>query len=340
LTAVGPDRFKQVAFAMALAVVIALIAVGCGGGDDSSTSGDPASAPAASNFPAATGTLEDVLAKGSPADDIVVSPSTSIYTVGKNRLGLGIFNVDGSKDDESADVAVYIAHAAAGQAQGPFPATRESLVTPASYTSQTTSTDPDAAKAVYVVHDLPLTKPGEWRVVAAVTRNGKTEMARVAPSMVAYKQDPAGLPGVGDQAPVVHTPTVDDVGDIKKIDTRVPPDTMHNVDLADVLGKKPVVIVFATPALCQSRVCGPVVDIEEQVKAERPDDAAYIHEEIYQGNNPNNPITEPFAAYQPKNVNLQSEPWLFVINSDGTVSTRIQGAFSKNELDAALDKAS
>jgi hypothetical protein len=29
-----------------------------------------------------------------------------------------------------------------------------------------------------------------------------------------------------------------------------------------------------------------------------------------------------------------------VINSDGTISSRIQGAFSKAELDAALDKVS
>jgi hypothetical protein len=269
-----------------------------------------------------------------------VAPSTSIYAVGKNRLGLGIFNVDGSKDEDPANVAVYIAHGSNGKAQGPYPATPESLVTPPAFASQTTTADPDAAKLVYVVNDLPLDEPGEWRVVAAVTRDGDMEMARVTPSMIAFEQDPAGLPSVGDKAPVVRTPTVDDVGDITKIDTRVPPDTMHDTDLADVLGKQPVVIVFATPALCQSRVCGPVVDIAEEVKNERPDDAAYIHEEIYQDNNPNKPITEPFAAYQPQDVHLQSEPWLFVIDSDGTISSRIQGAFGKSELEAALDKVS
>ena len=81
-----------------------------------------------------------------------------------------------------------------------------------------------------------------------------------------------------------------------------------------------------------------MVDIAEEVKSERPNDAAYIHEEIYQDNNPNNPITEPFAAYQP--VRSPTEPWLFVINSDRTISTRIEGAFGKNELETALDKVS
>ena len=43
-----------------------------------------------------------------------------------------------------------------------------------------------------------------------------------------------------------------------KIDTRDPPSDMHEVDFADVVGKKPVALLFATPQLCASRVCGPV----------------------------------------------------------------------------------
>ena len=87
---------------------------------------------------------------------------------------------------------------------------------------------------------------------------------------------------------MIHTPTAEDVGgDLTKIDTRQPPSTQHEVDFADVLGKEPIVLCFATPALCTSRVCGPVVDIAEQVKSERPDDAAFIHMEIYNDNDVN-----------------------------------------------------
>ena len=82
---------------------------------------------------------------------------------------------------------------------------------------------------------------------------------------------------------------------------------MHDVDFADVLGKKPVVLLFATPALCQSRVCGPVVDVAEQVKRDRPDDAAFIHMEIYNDNDPNKGLRPQLAAF-----NLPTEPWLFV----------------------------
>jgi hypothetical protein len=55
--------------------------------------------------------------------------------------------------------------------------------------------------------------------------------------------------------------------------------------------------------------------------------------EIYNDNDPNKgprPQVEDF--------NLPSEPWLFVIDADGEVSTAIEGAFSKQELEAALDE--
>jgi hypothetical protein len=108
---------------------------------------------------------------------------------------------------------------------------------------------------------------------------------------------------------------------------------MHDTDLADVLGKQPVVLLFATPALCQSRVCGPVVDVAEQVKAEHPDDVAFIHMEIYNDNDPNRGLRPQVSAYH-----LQTEPWLFVIDRNGRIDTRIEGAFSVDELEQAVDR--
>ena len=105
---------------------------------------------------------------------------------------------------------------------------------------------------------------------------------------------------------------------------------MHDVDFADVVGKKPIVLLFATPALCQSRVCGPVVDVAEQVKRDRPDDAAFIHMEIYNDNDPNKGA--PPAGRSP--TTCAPSRGCSSIDSDGTVSTRIEGAFSVDELNA------
>ena len=121
-------------------------------------------------------------------------------------------------------------------------------------------------------------------------------------------------------------------GNLESIDTRVPPSTMHDEDFADVVGKKPAVLLFATPALCQSRVCGPVVDIAEQVKARGPKGATFIHQEIYRDNEVSKGLRPQVLKW-----NLRSEPWLFVIDRRGRIASRIEGPFSVRELERALD---
>ena len=315
--------------ALALAAsALALLAAGCGADDDSADdAGSPA--PEASAFPAVDGrSLEQIVADSAPADDLVVSPASQVFTEGRNRLGFGVFAVDREQITD-AEVAIYAAPGPDGEAQGPFPARVESLETEPAFTAENTANDPDAAKAVYV-SEMPLDVPGEWRMIALVERDGEYVAAQM-PSAVVVRNDP--VPDPGDRAPVVHTPTADDVANIQDIDTRIPPGTMHEDDLASVLGKEPVILLFATPALCQSRVCGPVVDIAEQVKRDRPDDAAYIHMEIYNDNLANKGLRPQVEAY-----NLPTEPWLFAIDCDGKVDSRIEGAFSAAELNQAIDR--
>jgi hypothetical protein len=105
-------------------------------------------------------------------------------------------------------------------------------------------------------------------------------------------------------------------------------------DFAEVAGKEPVVLVFATPQLCQSRVCGPVVDIAEQVKSDHEGEAEFIHMEIYRDNT----IEKGFRP-QVKAFGLPTEPWLFAIDRRGKVAARLEGAFSAAELEDALRKA-
>jgi hypothetical protein len=279
-------------------------------------------------FPAADGrTLEDILREAEvAADGPVVSPTGMLFERGKNRYGVGVFEAGGEQITD-ADVALYIAHGADGRARGPFPARVEDLTVEGPFQSRTTSQDPDSAEVAYVT-ELEFDRAGEWRLIALI-RSGDGFLGSRLPSAV-VEQD-SEVPGPGDRAPVVHTPTVEDVSDIEEIETRDPPDTMHEDDLADVLGERPVVLLFATPALCQSRTCGPVVDIAEQVKAEHGDEAAFIHMEIYVDNLVDEGIRPQVKAY-----GLPSEPWLFVIDREGIVRTAIEGAFSATDLDAAL----
>jgi hypothetical protein len=315
--------------ALAALAAGALAVAGCG--DDESDSSDGAQpAPAAAEFPAPDGrNLEELYAASNPTDDLAVSPAGAVFTQGRNRLGFGVFTVADSEQITDADVAIYAAHGPDGDVQGPFPARVESLETETAFTAKTTADDPDAAKVVYVT-DVMFDAPGEWRLVALVRQDGEVQASRI-PSIVVGRND--AVPAPGESAPRVHTPTTDDVADVAEIDTRIPPSTLHEDDLADVLGKEPVVLLFATPALCQSRVCGPVVDVAEQVKNEHQGDAAFIQMEIYEDNDPNKGLRPQVRAY-----NLQTEPWLFVIDKKGRIDTRIEGAFSVTELEQALER--
>ena len=95
--------------------------------------------------------------------------------------------------------------------------------------------------------------------------------------------------------------------------------------------QEPAVITFATPLLCQSRVCGPVVDVVEQVKATAPKDVAFIHQEIYNDNAVNKGYRPQVGAWR-----LPTEPWTFVVGRDGRIAQRFQGAFSAGELQRAV----
>ena len=144
-----------------------------------------------------------------------------------------------------------------------------------------------------------------------------------------------GPPEVGERAIEVSTDTVASAaGNVEAIDTRLPPlPELHEKDLADVLGKEPVVLAFATPQLCQTRVCGPVVDVVAQVKNEVGDGVTFIHQEIYNENDINKGFRPQVGEWR-----LPTEPWTFVIDRDGKVVDRFEGAVSVEELSRSVQK--
>jgi hypothetical protein len=311
-----------------LAALLALFAAGCG---DSGDDGDGATPPPAKaeDFPDPSGKTIAELRKGLGPGP-VLSPSVSLLEPGENRLGFGLFDRN-RRQLVDAPAALYVEPVKGGVVRGPFPARYESLEVKPQFESEGVKADPDAATSVYVAN-VKFDKPGDYEVLGVVELDDNLVAAeRVAVRVV--KDGP--VPEVGEAAINIHTPTEADVGgDLAQIDTRVPPGTQHEVDFADVLGQKPVVLLFATPALCQSRVCGPVVDIAEQVKASYDGDAEFIHMEIYNDNELDKGFREQVLAW-----NLPTEPWAFTIDREGNVAARLEGAFSARELEEALAKA-
>ena len=323
---------RRLSVTLVLAGVLATgLLAGCGEDDD-----EPASTPAPAtsarpeDFPSARGksTLGDLI-KGLRQGP-QLSPSVSVMDPGKrNRFGFALFDQAG-KQINGAAVAIYTASAQQTDVRGPFPARSESLEVSPAYRSKTSSLDPDTAKSVYVA-DVPVQRAGRHVMIALARLDGRL----VASTAIAFRVNASGgPPRPGDRAVRVETPTRDDVRDISEIDTRVPPGTMHEASLADVLGREPVVLTFATPALCRSRVCGPIVDELEQLKARYGDRAEFIHMEVFEDN-------ELEKGYRPqmKAWRLPSEPWTFMIDRRGVIVEAFEGAASIREMQRAIDRA-
>ncbi len=324
--------------AVLLVLAAGLVVAGCGGSSGSGTT-MPLAAPAPTtqaatpvDFPSASGKRLSELKNGVP-EGLALAPSVSVLQPGSNRYGFALFDA-ARKQVAEAPVALYVSNVDGTALRGPYVAHSESLRVRPQFQSQTTKVDPDAAKSVYVA-DVPFPRAGKFRVTAITQLDGREVTTTSAGATVA---EPGANtpPAVGQRAPDVHTPTLASVaGDAARIDTRSPAaKDLLTTDLASVYGKKPVALLFATPALCQSRVCGPVVDVMEQVRSELGDkNVAFIHNEIYRENRIDQGLRPQPAAYR-----LPTEPWLFLLDSKGRVAQRFEGAFSADELKRAIDR--
>jgi hypothetical protein len=319
------------ALACALAIPLTLSLSACGGGDSGSANGSSGSREVAqkTDFPAAAGKTMQELRDGLGPGP-VLAPTVSILQPGESRLGFGLFD-RAHKQISDAPAAVYVAPVEGGPVKGPFYANAEALTVAPPYQSQTVKNDPDAARSIYVAQ-VPFAKEGQYDVMGVVKLDGR--LVATDPLRAQVAKGPP-VPDVGERPPKIDTPTVESAGgDVKSIDTRVPPGTMHDVNFADALGKRPILLLFSTPALCQSRVCGPVVDIAEQVKASHKGDTAFIHMEIYNDNELGKGFRPQVRAF-----NLPTEPWAFAIDRHGKVAARLEGAFSQDELVKAVKAA-
>jgi hypothetical protein len=125
-----------------------------------------------------------------------------------------------------------------------------------------------------------------------------------------------------------------DVRDLRQIDTSQKPDPrLHRVRIVDAIAqRKPQLIVFATPQFCTSRMCGPVVEIVRQLLPEYNKQVAFAHQEIWQD----------FASKKVfptvEEWRLVSEPWIFIVDSDGIIRAKFEGLVTGRELEAALQE--
>jgi len=92
-------------------------------------------------------------------------------------------------------------------------------------------------------------------------------------------------------------------------------------------------LLVATPAYCQTAICGPVLDLLLAEHTKRAD-FVMVHAEVYTDDT----ISTPAPAVTAYHLNF--EPCLFVANAKGAITARLDSIWDASELTAALDTAS
>ena len=303
--------------------LIALVAVACnsGGADDSSTgaSAEPVTEPAAASDDAAT--------DGDGGPELNGILATKDLGVGENRVSFLLTSPRALIKAPSATVKSVNLSAP------------EAVV-------ETTEAGfflwPFGSRGNYVT-DLTFDQPGEWRLDVEVTEEDGSISRAEIPISVAERSH---TPSVGDGPPTVNNKTARDVGVLTELTTRSTPDPdlyQHTVQEALDEGA-PLVLVFASPALCTSPTCGPQVETVEELKDAYKGQASFIHVEVY-----DNPADIQGdlgrARYAPMvddwglsaQTGYLNESWVFIFDSDGTVASKYQGYASIEELTKGLD---
>jgi hypothetical protein len=138
---------------------------------------------------------------------------------------------------------------------------------------------------------------------------------------------------VGSTVPALHQAVLTDPGvTIAMVDSGVPPDTWHDQTIAGALaGHRPMVLFFGQPGFCPSKTCGPTVAILQQLCAQYCGQLSFQHIETdfpaSVAQDFNNPAFRAFG--------LQTDPWVYFVNSSGVITDRFEGPVTLDQLQGA-----
>jgi hypothetical protein len=275
------------------------VASACGGGDGDSTATE-----------GSTSTVAGRVRQPSGLDVVIANPNLVAGT--EQRVAIGVFR-DSAPLPAGDPVTVAFGHDF-GATGDPAPAEFHNL---------------GIESRPYYLSHFQFDEPGTWVIEA--TSGGRTGGAALQVVRPAQVQVP--LPG--ERVISVATPTTTDARGVNPICTRTPPCPLHEVSLdAALTTAKPLAVLFSTPALCTSRVCGPVLDVLLSELPATGGRVSGIHVEVWKSLDTDfkaEDLTEGMRAYH-----LTFEPVLFLAGADGVVKERLDGPVDRNEVRAAL----
>jgi hypothetical protein len=200
----------------------------------------------------------------------------------------------------------------------------------------------DEGVGVYEATGINFEKPGFWEVTVDGTIDGETfsipASFEVAPT--------AAIPAAGDPAPrTVNLLPGDPEAPVKAVDSRAEPDgsvpdpELHLRTVADAINSgKPTLVVISTPVFCVSRFCGPITDTVSTMAAEYGDRANFIHIEVWRDFE-NTTLNRGAAEWiYPDPSTDAREPWVFLVDRQGTVSQRWDNVANGRAMRDAVDQ--
>ena len=253
--------------------------------------------------------------------------------VGLNRVAFGLVDLNGMpvRTDEAQVQAVYFPP---GENEGQV---RDLAV------ARFMRWPPPGERGIFITHitfDVAAAgtgpQDGLWELQITTTTVEGVEVAARAALRVAEK---SSTPAIGAPAPPSVTPTTANGVDLSTITSASDPDPdLYKLSIHQaLLEKKPLVVVFATPAFCVSATCGPQVEMLTQLKERYRDQANFIHVEVFedphliQKGRPGGGLVAAVEEW-----GMPTEPWTFVVDAEGKVRAKFEQFTSAEEIEAAL----
>jgi hypothetical protein len=197
----------------------------------------------------------------------------------------------------------------------------------------------------FYVADVTFPEAGDWG--AEFTTSAPGSAAETVRFRFQVLSD-AVMPQLGETVPSVKTPTAADVGgDLRQISTDAQPDPrFYQLSEDQALAQhKPFVLVFATPAFCTSRICGPTLDHLKALAPSYPN-VTFINVEPYKMQFTGGhlqPQLDANGQLVPNDASdafkILTEPWIFVVDANGKVTGTFEAIVGPDELKAAIAAA-
>lgn len=203
--------------------------------------------------------------------------------------------------------------------------------------------EPVDGAGVYAADDVEFTEAGIWEVTVTADLPEGNATASANFEVLADSD----IPNVGDDAPRTENLLLGDPdAPVAAVDSRAEPDgtvpdpELHSETVAQAIAAgRPALVVVSTPTFCVSRFCGPITDSVSNLAADVGDDVAFIHIEVWRDYE--NTVLNQGAAdwiWPDEEGDDIHEPWVFLVDADGTIVERWDNVATDAEMQAAVEQ--